>query len=157
MTSDRLATIVNFVEITDDLGTGGQPTSAQFSLVSAAGYRVVINLGMSDAQLAVAEEDALVTGLGMVYVHLAIPWEAPTRAHAHLFFDLMRSFEGQKVFVHCIKNMRVSALVFAYQVCHQAVSISDAGASLHQVWRPHGIWRNLLIELLAEHGFVYPW
>lgn len=157
MAGERLATIVNFVEITDHLGTGGQPTSAQFSLLSAEGYQVVINLGMSDAQLAVAGEDALVTGSGMVYVHLAIPWEAPTRAHAHLFFDLMACFEGQKVFVHCIKNMRVSALNFAYQVCQQAVPISDAGANLHQVWRPHGIWRDLLIEILAEHGLVYPW
>ena len=44
MDSSPLANIYNMLSVADDLGTAGQPTSAQLAAIKAAGYEVVINL-----------------------------------------------------------------------------------------------------------------
>ncbi|MBN1248892.1 MAG: protein tyrosine phosphatase family protein [Anaerolineae bacterium] len=150
-----METIVSFLEITDQLGTGGQPTLSQFADLRSAGYEIVINLAMPDAHEALVNEGALVAQAGMIYVHLAIPWEAPTRVHVARFFDLMDLYQQDKVFVHCIKNMRVAVLVFAYRVCRLGTPISVAKQALLRIWHPHGAWLNLLANTLADFDLSY--
>lgn len=150
-----LEAIENFLEISDLLGTGGQPTPAQFGDLARAGYRIVINLAMPDARQALANEGAIVTQEGMIYIHLAIPWEAPTPEHMVRFFELMDLYRNDRIFVHCIKNMRVAALVFAYRVCRQGTPAAVAKQDLVRIWHPHGRWLDLLVQTLADHGVSY--
>ncbi len=150
-----LETIINYVEISDHLGTGGQPTAAHFGVLRDAGYQVVINLAMPDSRQALIDEGALVTSTGMLYVHLPISWKAPRLEDAQCLFGLLDHFRNERVFVHCIKNMRVSALVFAYRVCRLAVPIRVAESDMLRVWRPSGVWRKLLDRLLSDAGLKY--
>jgi protein tyrosine phosphatase (PTP) superfamily phosphohydrolase (DUF442 family) len=155
MRQPELKAITNFLEISDRLGTGGQPTSSQIPALATAGYQIVINLAMPDSRQALADEDALVTQEAMIYVHLPIPWEAPTPTHVSRFFDLMDLYAEDKVFVHCIKNMRVSAMVFVYRVCRLDMPVSVAETDMLRVWRPHGLWRHLIVSTLADCGVAY--
>jgi protein tyrosine phosphatase (PTP) superfamily phosphohydrolase (DUF442 family) len=142
--------IENYLEVSNRVGTGGQPEADQFADIAAAGYQVVVNLALPNSREAVANEDWLVTEHGMTYVHLPVSWERPTQADVARFFALMDAFRDQRVFVHCIKNMRVAVFVYLYRVCREGVAQETAEATMLRIWRPHGTWRRLLAATLAE-------
>jgi protein tyrosine phosphatase (PTP) superfamily phosphohydrolase (DUF442 family) len=144
-----MSRILNYLLISDRLGTAGQPTADQFADIRAAGYKVVINLAMPDSTGALPDEETLVTALGMDYVHIPVVWEGPTLQDLARFFEVMEQYRDRKVFVHCAMNMRVSAFVFLYRVLHQGVPIEEARQALNQIWEPDGIWQAL-IELALE-------
>lgn len=146
---DVVSHIDNYLEISAQIGSGGQPLPGDFAALAQAGYEVVINLAMPGTPEAVPEEDWLVTQTGMLYVHLPVVWEAPDPSQVQRFCDLMDLYRDQKVFVHCIKNMRVAAFLFVYRVCRQHVDRTEAEADLHRIWRPHGVWKRLVETALA--------
>lgn len=144
--------ICNYLQISERLGTGGQPQRAQFSALAGAGYRVVINLAVSTSPNAVPDEDSLVTEHGMRYYHLPVPWESPTLAHVAQFFALMDIHSRERVFVHCVKNMRVAVFVFLYRVCREGIPVAVAQADMVRIWQPEGVWRDLLDTALEAPG-----
>jgi len=141
--------IVNYLELSDRLGTGGQPRPRHFRVLADAGYSVVVNLATPQPGRALPREDWLASQLGMQYVHLPIPWQAPQQAHVDRFLDLMALFGNEKVFVHCIKNMRVSALVYVYRVCRLGVPLRIAESDMLRIWRPDGPWATLVDSALV--------
>ena len=147
-----LTDIYNFLPIDDRWATAGQPTVAQFAAIKAAGYEVIINLGMPDSPRAVLNEAAVVAAQGIDYVAIPVVWEAPTAADLAAFFAAMRANQAKKRFVHCIANMRVSAFTFLYRVLVLGISIDEARQTLHQIWEPNPIWQQFIDEQLAAHG-----
>ena len=85
----NLEDIINFYQITENISTGGQPTISQLSKISKENYSVVINLAMHYSDNAISEEDEIVSSLGMEYLHIPVPFEAPTSVHLKKFFDVM--------------------------------------------------------------------
>jgi protein tyrosine phosphatase (PTP) superfamily phosphohydrolase (DUF442 family) len=150
--------ILNYLEISEQLGTGGQPKPAAFAALAADGYQVVINLGMPHSEEAVPDEDWLVTEQGMSYIHLPVPWERPKPAHLEQFFALMEAFQSERVFVHCIVNMRVSVFVYLYRVCRQGIAPEIAAAALLRIWQPTDQWQAFIEAVLGDialcHGCV---
>lgn len=53
--------ILNFIQLTESIGTAGQPTAEQIADIAAAGYVAVVNLAVPDSHNAVANEGSLVT------------------------------------------------------------------------------------------------
>jgi protein tyrosine phosphatase (PTP) superfamily phosphohydrolase (DUF442 family) len=152
MSTQLMQFIVNYLEVSEQLGTGGQPEPQAFAALATAGYRVVINLAMPHSEDAVPDEDWLVTEQGMTYAHLPVPWEEPTLAHLARFFALMEAFRQERVFVHCIMNMRVSVFVYLYRVCRQRVAPEVAQAALLRIWQPDGQWQALIESVLGDGG-----
>jgi protein tyrosine phosphatase (PTP) superfamily phosphohydrolase (DUF442 family) len=72
MTAPQLSDIYNFLAVSDDLGTAGQPTAEQLAAVKAAGYDVVINLALGTTPRDLPREADLVTGQGMEYIHIPV-------------------------------------------------------------------------------------
>ncbi len=140
--------ILNFHALTPELATSGQPTPEQFRQIAAAGYQAVINLAMPDSEDALANEGSLVTGLGMSYHHIPVPFEAPTEAHLEQFTRLLQALSGHKVWVHCQVNARVSA--FSYRYLRETMGFDEAAATtpLLRKWRPRmdPVWRAFLGE-----------
>lgn len=153
MTSDSVSQIVNFLQISERWGTGGQPTPGQIKHLGPAGYRVVVNLAMPESPEALTGEDALVTSQGLTYIHLPVPWEAPTVAHLKQFFGLMDLYHEDKVFVHCIRNMRVAVFMFLYRVCHLNGAMEEARSDMLRIWHPHGAWQRLIQTMIGEDVF----
>lgn len=151
--SERVTNLVrNYVEISDRLGTGGQPQPVAFAALAAAGYQVVINLAMPYSEDALPDEDWLVTEQGMSYVHLPVPWERPTRAHLAQFFALLELFQRERVFVHCIMNMRVAVFVYLYRVCRLREDPDVAQATMLSIWHPYDAWQSLIETTLNDPG-----
>jgi protein tyrosine phosphatase (PTP) superfamily phosphohydrolase (DUF442 family) len=141
-----LVDIINYYQIDARLATSGQPTVEQFQQIADAGYEIIINLALSDSSNAIAEEDAIVTGLGMVYAHIPVIWEHPTLKDVRLFFKVMDAFSDAEVWVHCAKNMRVSCFIYLWQKYVLQLPEDTALYPLEKIWSPQGVWQQLIEE-----------
>lgn len=129
--------IVNFVELSDRISTSGQPAAADFPVIAAQGFTTVINLALPSSDNALPDEGAIVTGLGMNYVHIPVRWEAPRVEQFHHFAGIMGQLDGEKVWVHCVVNMRVSCFMYLYR--RHALGWPEAEARKHMapIWDPN--------------------
>jgi protein tyrosine phosphatase (PTP) superfamily phosphohydrolase (DUF442 family) len=152
MAAPKLSDIYNFQAVTDNLGTAGQPTSAQFDAVKDAGYEVVINLAMGNTPRDLPNEPQLLADHGIDYVHIPVVFDEPTQDNLNQFFDAMDAHQDQKCFVHCIANARVSAFVMLYRVLRQGIPVQEADATMRQIWEPNPTWQAFIDERLAQGG-----
>ena len=138
--------IFNYVQLTDRVGTSGQPSAEQFHDIAAAGYKVVINLAMPDSDNALPDEGNLVSAQGMDYIHIPVPWEAPSPDHLRRFFGAMRCYAGERVWVHCAMNLRVSAFMYHYLTGVEQLSEDDATSPVIPRWAPKmdSTWRAFM-------------
>jgi protein tyrosine phosphatase (PTP) superfamily phosphohydrolase (DUF442 family) len=136
--------IQNFRAISDLLGTAGQPYPNQLALIKAAGYQAVINLALPESPDAFFEEPEMWSDLGVEYINIPVVWESPQRSDLDRFIAEMDRLQGEKVFVHCARNMRVSAFVFLYRVLRQGVPADEARPDLLAIWQPNETWQRLI-------------
>ena len=138
--------IYNYVQLTDRVGTSGQPTAEQFQLIADAGYRTVINLAMADSDNAVANEGSLVAGAGMRYVHLPVPFDNPTAQDLKTFLGVMRAVKDEPVWVHCAMNLRVSAFMYHYLRAEEGADGASARSPVLEKWEPRmdDVWKGFL-------------
>ncbi len=144
--------ILNYYQVNDRVSTSGQPTKEQFQLIADAGYQVIINLALSSSTNAIADEGAIVTNLGMVYVQIPVLWEHPSVKEVELFFNVMRSFLNYRVWVHCAKNMRVSCFIYFWQKYVFQLSEDTALYPMQKIWQPKGVWQQLIKEVESKFG-----
>ena len=104
--------IYNHYRLTDSIASSGQPLEDQFKDIAEAGYDAVINLAMPDSDHAIPTEGSIVTSLGMTYIHIPVPFDAPSEGHFAAFSGYMDTLQKKKVWVHCVVNARVSAFLF---------------------------------------------
>jgi protein tyrosine phosphatase (PTP) superfamily phosphohydrolase (DUF442 family) len=87
----------------------GLPTEQELREAHQGGLRTVINLCPVAEQK--IDEQALITGLGMRYVHLPIAGPADlTRANAMRLAELLADPTARPLMVHCASGNRVGAL-----------------------------------------------
>lgn len=150
--------ITNYYQMTERVATSGQPTEAQFSAIAAADFDLVINLAMPDGDNALADEGSVVSRLGMTYVHIPVPWEAPDLKHLNQFIAVMKAAEPAKVWVHCVVNARVSAFNYHYLKSCLGLPEAECRSPLLDKWEPQmdAVWQQFLaipaeqIEALAN-------
>ncbi len=135
--------IRNFRRLDEWVATGGQPTAEQFRELAAAGTRAVINLALPTSTYALPDEPELVASLGMAYVPIPVVFEAPRAEDFDRFCAELANRRGQKVFVHCALNYRVSAFVALYRVRHGG-ELAAAWAEMRTIWEPDEVWSRFL-------------
>lgn len=143
--------IRNFLRIDDRLATSGMPQPDDFPALRQAGFDVVINLALPTSDNALPNEGELVSAQGMTYVHIPVKFDAPQPADFERFTRVMDACAGQKVFVHCAANMRVSAFVFLHRLGH-GTGRATADRDLTKIWQPDGVWREFVNQQLGEIG-----
>ncbi len=138
--------ILNHFQVTDSIASSGQPTQEQFNEIASDAYDVIINLAMPDHKNSIANEGSLVTSLGMTYIHIPVPFDAPSEAHFARFSGYMDTLENQKVWVHCIVNARVSAFLFRYLQTNRRLSAAQAKTPLLEQWLPQmdSVWQEFI-------------
>lgn len=146
-----LESIRNYTRVSDDLASAGQIAYEQIPLLAEAGYDVVVNLAIADADRN-GEEGFRVVEAGLTYIHIPVDWQEPALEDLDLFFDVMEANADRKVFVHCFANMRASAFVYMYRTLVQGVSEEEAGATMSQVWDPWEVeqWGDLIDRAKAR-------
>lgn len=129
-------TILNQYEVSDEITTSGQPAEEEFATISDSGHDVVINLAMPDHENSIPNEGEIVTALGMTYIHIPVPFDAPKEHHYEMFCGYMDALKDKKVWVHCIVNARVSAFLFRYLPSHRGYSKVQATTPVLEAWLP---------------------
>ncbi|MDB5871488.1 MAG: hypothetical protein JWQ07_930 [Ramlibacter sp.] len=151
MTDNSLAGIHKYRAVDDTLATSGQPTVAQLASVAQAGFDTVINLALhDDPRYSLSDEAGTVRSLGLGYVHIPVQFAAPTEADLLAFFAAMDAHRGDKLWVHCAANIRVSAFLGLYRVIKQGWTRERAFELMHGLWEPNEVWAAFIEQMLAK-------
>jgi [ribosomal protein S5]-alanine N-acetyltransferase len=135
--------------VSDGLWTSGQLSQADIERLPELGIETVINLALPTAANALPGEAEAVTGLGMTYLQIPVPWEKPESRHLWQFFGSMDTFAGGKVWVHCARNFRVSAFVYLYRRLRLGEPHEVALHPMCTVWQPNPTWQAFIEQSLA--------
>jgi protein tyrosine phosphatase (PTP) superfamily phosphohydrolase (DUF442 family) len=148
---NKITDIFNFLSVEKLLTTSGQPTEAQLSVLANQGYEVVINLSLhNDPRYSLPDETGLVKSLGMIYVHIPVPFDAPSESDLDSFFHAMETNINKKVHVHCAANMRVTAFLGLYFMIRQVKSKEEAFATMKSIWEPDDVWSSFITSMLTK-------
>lgn len=153
MTSSTFAAIPRFLALNDALASAGQPSEQQLAEIAAAGFAVVINLGLhDDPGYALPDEAGTVRALGMEYVHIPVQFSSPGMDDLARFSDAMAAAEGKKVFVHCRHNKRVPVFIALDRVLRQGWEHEAAFADMRHAWAPDETWQAFIAEALSRNA-----
>jgi len=148
---NKITDIYNFLAINDSLSTSGQPTEAQLSALVKDGYEVVINLALhDDPRYSLSNETSYVESLGMRYIHIPVKFDSPLKSDLVSFFEVMESYKGKRIHVHCAANMRVSAFLGLYFFIHEGKTKEQAFEPMKQIWEPDSVWSSFIDSMLVE-------
>ena len=148
-----VATIYNYVRVTDALATAGQPAYDHLGSIRGAGFDVVVNLAPA-IESANALEGYLATEEGMSYVQIPVNFREPPLRDLELFFDVMEANRDRRVFVHCSANMRASAFTYLYRTLIEGVPEAEALEAMSPIWDPNESpgWKALIEEAKAKYA-----
>ena len=141
-----------FLQIDEQLATSGMPRPEHFAAMRAAGFETVINLALPTSDHALPNEGELVSAQGMTYIHIPVKFDAPQPTDFDRFARMMDACNGERVFVHCAANMRVSAFVFLERLRRGTTTRANADRDLLRIWKPDGVWAEFINQRLAEFG-----
>ncbi len=142
----------NPYQVFDWLWSSGQLSKRDIALVAESGVEVVINLALPTSSNALPGEAELVTGLGLTYVHIPVEWEAPRLEQFERFVGVLQAFRGQRCWVHCAKNMRVSVFIYLYRKLVLSEGDETARFPMQQIWKPNDVWQAFIDRVEAAHA-----
>ncbi len=147
-----LEDIYNYLHLSDSLATSGQPREDQIAEIAQAGFQVIINLALADADYSLKDEAATVRSYDMDYIHIPVLWQHPTKENLLAFFAAMDANRDKKLFVHCAANMRVSAFIALYRILRLGWERTKAFEDVYQIWVPEDQWETFIEEMLSENS-----
>jgi uncharacterized protein (TIGR01244 family) len=103
-----LPPIRNFLQVTPEFCTGGQPRVEHFAKLKAEGVKSVLNLRTPGEHRA-DEEQAAVEQAGLKYFNIPFVYSTPTDAQADEFLRLTDDPANRPMFIHCTAAIRVGA------------------------------------------------
>lgn len=144
--------LLNFHQITENIGTAGQPSAEQLSEIAEEGYTAIVNLSMHDSDNVVPDEAHIVTSMGLSYFHIPVPFDQPTPEHLRKFFGVMELLEDEKALVHCAVNGRVSVFIHQYLTLKKGQTSEQASTPLLKQWRPYmdEAWQSIMDLELSD-------
>ena len=148
VSADTAAGIYNYHAVDTQLATSGHLTQDQANALADDGFDLVINLAtVSDDHN--ASDGPAIAAQGVTYVHIPVPWDAPSLADLDLFFAVMDGRGKRKTLVHCMANYRASAFVYLYRTLRLGVAHDVARQDLNVIWdnaawEEYPQWRALM-------------
>ena len=156
--------IYNYIQVNDQIITGGQPTADQLRSAAAEGFTAVINLATLDPGHSLEDEAGLVRSLGMAYYPIPVEWGNPKDSDFTAFERVMEQLPGQenagkipgetpgKILIHCAANFRVTAFYSFYAQKHLGWSQAQADAFRTQIWKgsDYPVWEQFIAHIKAQ-------
>ena len=124
--------IPRFIQVSDGLFRGGQPTQKGFELLKQRGIKTVINFRMEN------DESAAVEKLGMNYVQIPVedirPWTQIPEAAIAKYFELVNNPANYPIFFHCRRGAdRTGAMAALYRIAVQGWTAKKAYSEARDV------------------------
>jgi protein tyrosine phosphatase (PTP) superfamily phosphohydrolase (DUF442 family) len=142
----------NTHQVFDWLWSSGQLSERDISSLPALGIDVVVNLALPTSSNALLGEAELITRQGVAYIQIPVEWEHPKSEQFTQFVGVLNAFVGRKVWVHCAKNMRVSAFIYLYRKLVLSESEEDASFPMREVWSPNETWQAFINHVSVTHS-----
>ena len=117
-----------------------------FKAISKAGYTTVVNLTPHISQDALPNEGQIVATNFMSYINIPVLYEDPRVDQLQMFFAVMDALADQKVWVHCVRNNRVSAFLYLYLRYHLKYSEERARSPIMERWEMDETWLEFMEE-----------
>lgn len=135
--------VLNYIKVNKKISTSGLLTKKDIEKIGQKGFDVIINLSVDDDR-SLAHEGKIVAKNGMVYIHIPISWTKPQKDRMHLFFHILDGFikEDKKVFIHCMKNYRVSVFMYLYK--KDVLREKNVKFIAPKDYKPKKVWRKLV-------------
>lgn len=136
--------------VSELLWTSGQPSVNDLDRLPALDIDAVVNLALPSSPNALPGEAERVTALGISYFQIPVAWDRPTREDLRRFLGVMDALDGRRVWVHCARNMRVSAFIYLYRRLRCGESEAAARYPMTTVWKPDGVWQAFIDDCLQD-------
>ena len=124
--------IRNFLKVSTDFCTGGQPRMEHFAQLKADGVKAVLNLRTPGEHRA-DEEKAAVEQAGLRYFNIPIVYTAPSNEQADQFLKITDDPANRPMFIHCTAAIRVGAFWLIRRVARDGWTWDAALAEARKV------------------------
>jgi uncharacterized protein (TIGR01244 family) len=135
----ELPPIRNFLQVTPQFCTGGQPRMEHFAKLKADGVKAVLNLRQPSEHRA-DEERAAVEQAGLRYFNIPVVYQNPTDAQVDEFLEITDDPANRPMFIHCTAAIRVGAFWTIRRAVRDGLSVDAAleeGRKVGLVNAPH--------------------
>ena len=143
--------IYNYIQVSEQIGTGGQPTEEELRSAAVEGFTTVINLATFDPDHSLKDEAGLVQSLGMAYYPIPVEWSNPKESDFAAFESLLAQIKDRKTLIHCAANFRVTAFYSLYAQRRLGWSAAQADAFRAKIWQGshYPVWEQFIARMKA--------
>jgi uncharacterized protein (TIGR01244 family) len=124
-TAQDVPAIRNFMRVTPEFCTGGQPRVEHFAKLKEDGVKTVLNLRTPGEHRADEEREA-VAAAGLKYFNIPVVYMNPTDAQVDEFLRITDDPANRPMFIHCTAAIRVGAFWMIRRVVRDGMSIDAA-------------------------------
>jgi uncharacterized protein (TIGR01244 family) len=124
--------IRNFLQVTPEFCTAGQPRPEHFAYLKHKGVKTVLNLRTPGEHRA-DEEQAEVERLGMTYINIPVVYRAPTDSQVDEFLKITDDPANRPMLIHCTAAIRAGAFWMIRRIVRDGMSYDDALAEARKV------------------------
>lgn len=144
--------IYNYLQVSDDLITAGQPTEDQLRSLAGEGFTTVINLATIHPPHSLQDEAGLVNSLGMQYFHIPVEWGNPQESDFAAFEQTMNHLQPGKTLIHCAANFRVTAFYSLYALKYLGWSERRAVEFRAAIWAgsDYPVWKAFIARMTRQ-------
>lgn len=146
----NIESIYNYVSLTDNLATSGQPTEEELFFIVNSGYDVVINLGLDNTEYSLKNEADFFNQKKIKYIHIPVIFKEPKQRDLTQFIETLEKYREKRIFVHCAANKRVSVFIALYRVIKLGWQKSQALNHINLIWQPNKVWQSFINQQLAS-------
>src|SRR5262249_53388753 len=100
--------IRNYLKVSDDFCTGGQPRPEAYAALKADGVKTVLNL-RTPGEYREDDERAAVAQAGLKYFNIPVVYTDPKPAEVDEFLKITDDPANRPVFIHCTAAIRAGA------------------------------------------------
>jgi len=117
--------IRNFLQVTPEFCTGGQPRIEHYARLKADGVKAVLNLRQPTEHRAEEEQQA-VEAAGLKYFNIPVSYQNPSDADVDQFLKITDDPANRPMFIHCTAAIRVGAFWMIRRVLRDGMTIDAA-------------------------------
>jgi uncharacterized protein (TIGR01244 family) len=124
--------IRNFLQVTPEFCTGGQPRPQHYVELKNRGVKAVLNLRTPGEHRA-EEEKAAVEAAGLKYFNIPVNYRQPSAADVDTFLKLTDDEANRPMFIHCTAAIRVGAFWLIRRVLRDGMTWDAALAEAKKI------------------------
>lgn len=130
--ASELPPIRNFMKVTPEFCTGGQPRPEHFAQLKKDGVKAVLNLRQPGEHRAAEEQDA-VQQAGLKYFNIPVNYRTPTEESVDEFLRITDDPANRPMFIHCTAAIRVGAYWMIRRVLRDGMTYDEAVTEARKV------------------------